>query len=54
MTEEGDKVKECGETTGPLFLLKELPHHSAQMGRGLQAPLCNKGGGILHISDCQE
>lgn len=35
MTEEGkhgDKVKECRETTVPLFVLKELPHHSALMG----------------------
>lgn len=29
---EGDKVKECSETTGPLFPLKELPHHSALLG----------------------
>lgn len=29
---EGDTVKKCRETTGPLFLLKELPHHSARMG----------------------
>ena len=37
MTEEGkegDKVKECSETTGPLFPLKELPRHSALMGGG--------------------
>lgn len=34
---EGDKVKECSETTGPLFPLKELPRHSALMG-GLQVP----------------
>lgn len=34
---EGDKVKECSETTGPLFPLKELPRHSALMGR-LQVP----------------
>lgn len=33
-TEEGDKVKECSETTGPLFLLKELPRHFALFGRG--------------------
>ena len=43
MTEEGkegDKVKECSETTGPLFPLKELPRHSALMGGGgLQVPL---------------
>lgn len=49
MTEEGDKVKECRETTGPLFLLKELPHHSALMGRGLQAPLYNKGGDLIQL-----
>lgn len=44
MTEEGkegDKVKECRETTGPLFLLKELPHHSALM---------LGGGGLLYFS----
>lgn len=29
---QGDKVKECRETTVPLFVLKELPHHSAPMG----------------------
>lgn len=39
---EGDKVKECGETTGPLFPLKELPRHSALMG-GLQVPLHKEG-----------
>lgn len=44
MTEEGDKVKECRETTGPLFLLKELPHHSALMGRGLQ-----QGGDLTQL-----
>lgn len=35
MAEEGkhgDKVKECRETTAALFVLKELPHHSALMG----------------------
>ena len=40
MTEEGkegDKVKECSETTGPLFPLKELPRHSALMGGGRPA-----------------
>lgn len=38
MTEEGkegDKAKECRETTGPLFLLKELPHHSVLWGGGV-------------------
>lgn len=39
---EGDKVKECSETTGPLFPLKELPRHSALMG-GLQLPLYKEG-----------
>lgn len=29
---EGDKVKECSETTGPLFLLKELPRHCLDGG----------------------
>lgn len=44
MTEEGkegDKVKECRETTGPLFLLKELPHHSVLLWVG--------GGGSLPL-----
>ncbi len=44
---EGDKVKECSETTGPLFLLKELPRHSAPMG-GLQVPL-HKGGVLTKL-----
>lgn len=39
---EGDKLKECSETTGPLFLLKELPRHSALMV-GLQVLLYKEG-----------
>lgn len=39
---EGDKVKECSETTGPLFPLKELPRHSALVG-GLQVRLYKEG-----------
>lgn len=50
-TEEGDKVKECSETTGPLFLLKELPRHFALFGRGgavpTSAPL--EGGGAAGL-----
>lgn len=34
MKEEGDKVKECSETTEPLFPLKELPRHFALFGGG--------------------
>lgn len=29
---EGDKFKECSETTEPLFLLKEPPAHTAPAG----------------------
>lgn len=47
---EGDKVKECRGTTRPLFLLKELPHHSVLMGgykylsikRGLKNMACQQ------------
>ena len=39
---EGDKLQECSETTGPLFLLKELLRHSASMG-GLQVLLHKEG-----------
>lgn len=54
-TEEGDKVKECSETTGPLFLLKELPRHFALCGRGelcLQVLLYKEGE--LQDSGCQQ
>lgn len=39
---EGDKFKECSKTTEPLFLLKELPRHSAPLG-GQQVTLIRTG-----------
>lgn len=39
---EGDKVKECSETTGSLFLLKERPRHSALV-RGYKYPSMRRG-----------
>lgn len=47
---QGDKVKECRETTVPLFALKELPHHSAV--RGNYEYLTKRKGTNLNSKAC--
>lgn len=56
MTQEGkeaDKLKECSKTTRPLFLLKELPRHSAMMG-GWGSTSTPLSVGVLQGLACQQ